>query len=157
MCISWKWKKHERENEVLAKTKELANTKMQLMENTDTLVRLKDELTKLNLKADEDPKDLKPITLLLRDLERNNKNWSQFALHFDALNDGLLTRLKQKHPNISRTDLKLCAYLRLNFSSKEIAQLQNISIRAVEMHRYRLRKKLGLPTELSLSDYLAGV
>ncbi|RXF70148.1 ligand-binding sensor domain-containing protein [Arcticibacter tournemirensis] len=149
--------KHERENEVLAKTKELANTKMQLMENTDTLVRLKDELTKLNLKADEDPKDLKPITLLLRDLERNNKNWSQFALHFDALNDGLLTRLKQKHPNISRTDLKLCAYLRLNFSSKEIAQLQNISIRAVEMHRYRLRKKLGLPTELSLSDYLAGI
>lgn len=149
--------KRERENEMLAKTKELANTKMQLMENTDTLVKLKDEITKLNLKSDEDPKDLKPITLLLKDLERNNKNWSQFALHFDELNDGMLTRLKQKHPNISRTDLKLCAYLRLNFSSKEIAQLQNISIRAVEMHRYRLRKKLNLPTELSLADYLAGI
>ncbi len=142
------------ENEVLLKTKELANTNMQLMENTGTLIKLKDEIAKLNAQSGGEAKDLTRITVLLRDVEKNNKNWNQFAMHFDELNDGFLTRLKAAHPSLSRTDLKLCAYLHLNLSSKEIAQLQNISVRGVEMHRYRLRKKLQLPTERSLSDYL---
>lgn len=142
------------ENEVQLKTKELANTNMQLMENTGTLIKLKDEIAKLNAQSGDDAKDLTRITVLLRDVEKNNKNWNQFAMHFDELNDGLLTRLKEAHPALSRTDLKLCAYLHLNLSSKEIAQLQNISVRGVEMHRYRLRKKLQLNTEQSLNDYL---
>jgi len=50
--------------------------------------------------------------------------------------------------------LKLCAYVRMNLSSKEIAQLMNISIRGVEIGRYRLRKKLGLPTEMNLFEFL---
>ncbi|MEC3878102.1 ligand-binding sensor domain-containing protein [Parapedobacter sp. 10938] len=142
------------ENEVLSKTKELANTNMQLMENAGTLIKLKDEIAKLNAQSGGKAKDLTRITVLLRDVEKNNKNWSQFAMHFDELNDGFLTSLKAAHPVLSRTDLKLCAYLHLNLSSKEIAQLQNISVRGVEMHRYRLRKKLRLPTERSLNDYL---
>lgn len=144
------------ENEVLLKTKELANTSMQLMENTDALIKLKVEIAKLNLNAD-DENDLKRITSLLKDVEKNSANWDQFAAHFDELIDGFLNRLKTAHPNLTRTDLKVCAYLRLNFSSKQIAQLQNISVRGVEIHRYRLRKKLELPTELSLSEYLASI
>lgn len=144
------------ENEVLLKTKELANTSMQLMENTDALIKLKVEITKLNLHT-EDENDLKRITSLLKDVEKNSANWDQFAAHFDELIDGFLNRLKTAHPNLTRTDLKVCAYLRLNFSSKQIAQLQNISVRGVEIHRYRLRKKLGLPTELPLSEYLATI
>ncbi len=144
------------ENEVLVKTKELANTSMQLMENTDALIKLKVEIAKLNLNTDGE-NDLKRITSLLKDVEKNSANWDQFATHFDELNDGFLNRLKSTHPDLSRTDLKVCAYLRLNFSSKQIAQLQNISVRGVEIHRYRLRKKLGLQTEISLVDYLADI
>ncbi|MGE8241790.1 MAG: helix-turn-helix transcriptional regulator, partial [Sphingobacterium sp.] len=55
---------------------------------------------------------------------------------------------------LSRNDLKVCAYLKLHFTSKQIAQLQNITVRGVEIHRYRLRKKLQVETELSLNDYL---
>lgn len=144
------------ENEVLLKTKELANTSMQLMENTDALIKLKVEIAKLNLNT-EDEIDLKRITSLLKDVEKNSANWDQFAAHFDELIDGFLNRLKTAHPNLTRTDLKVCAYLRLNFSSKQIAQVQNISVRGVEIHRYRLRKKLGLPTEQTLNDYLASI
>jgi len=144
------------ENEVLLKTKELANASMQLMENTDALHKLKVELAKINLGAKDD-NDLIRITSLLKDIEKNSAHWDQFASHFDELNDGFLNRLKAKHPNLSRTDLKVCAYLLLNFSSKQIAQLQNISVRGVEIHRYRLRKKLGLPTGQSLSEYLANI
>ena len=62
--------------------------------------------------------------------------------------------LKEKHSNLTANELKLCAYLRMNLSTKEIAQLMNISIRGVEISRYRLRKKLQLATETSLFDYL---
>jgi DNA-binding CsgD family transcriptional regulator len=53
--------------------------------------------------------------------------------------------------------MKLSAYLRMNLSTKEIAQLMNISVRGVEISRYRLRKKLAIPTEDSLFDYLITV
>jgi DNA-binding CsgD family transcriptional regulator len=63
-------------------------------------------------------------------------------------------KLKEKHPNISNNEMKLCAYLRMNLSSKEIAQLMNISVRGVEISRYRLRKKMGVTPDVNLFDYL---
>ena len=51
-----------------------------------------------------------------------------------------LSKLKEAHPSLTKNDLKLCAYLRLNLSSKEIAPLLNISVHSVEIKRYRLRK-----------------
>ncbi|MFC3197163.1 triple tyrosine motif-containing protein [Parapedobacter deserti] len=144
------------ENEVLTKTKELASASMHLMENSGALSKLRVELAKLNLST-EDESELKRITSLLKDVERNTANWDQFASYFDELNDGFLNRLKATHPALSRNDLKVCAYLRLGFSSKQIAQLQNISVRGIEIHRYRLRKKLSLHTELSLNEYLTTI
>ncbi|MBL6664190.1 MAG: hypothetical protein ISP71_08845, partial [Flavobacteriales bacterium] len=58
------------------------------------------------------------------------------------------------HDNLTHNDLRLCTYLRLNLSSKEIAQLLNISTKSVEVKRYRLRKKLDLAHEQSLTDYI---
>ena len=63
-------------------------------------------------------------------------------------------KLKSKHPGLTSNDLRLCAYLRLNFTSKEIAPLLNISVKSVEIKRYRLRKKMELPHELNLTDYI---
>lgn len=150
-----KLKNEHLEHEIQSKTKELASTSMQLMENSGALTRLRMELTKLDKGMETD--DLKRITSLLKDVESNTSNWDQFATHFDELNDGFLHRLKQKHSALSRNDLKVCAYLRLHFTSKQIAQLQNISVRGVEIHRYRLRKKLGIETEQSLNDYLSNI
>ncbi|MBO9593327.1 MAG: hypothetical protein J7599_10495 [Niabella sp.] len=147
------------QNEMLAqeiqlKKKELANTSMHLAGNTEILVKIKEELKKLNSNSEE---DVKRITGLLKDVEKNNANWNQFAAHFDELNDGFLKKLKTRYPHLSATDLKLCAYLRLNLSSKEIAQLLNISVRGVEISRYRLRKKLGLQKEQLLGDFLNAI
>jgi DNA-binding CsgD family transcriptional regulator len=65
-----------------------------------------------------------------------------------------LIRLKEKYPQLNAHELKLCAYLRMNLTSKEIAQLINISVRGVEISRYRLRKKLEIPTEVNLFQFL---
>ncbi|QIH33708.1 two-component regulator propeller domain-containing protein [Sphingobacterium sp. DR205] len=143
-------------HEVMAKTKELASTSMQLLENSGALIKVRDELSKLDTGEDEDS-NLRRINNLLKDIEKNSANWNQFASHFDELNDGFLNKLKEKHPGLSRNDLKVCAYLKLHFTSKQIAQLQNITVRGVEIHRYRLRKKLQVETELSLNDYLNAI
>ncbi|HEX5668445.1 MAG TPA: LuxR C-terminal-related transcriptional regulator, partial [Chitinophagaceae bacterium] len=88
------------------------------------------------------------------DIEKNNDSWEKFALHFDEVNDNYLKNLKSKFPKLTSSDLKICAYLKLNLSSKEIAQLTNISVRGVEISRYRLRKKLGLSSEQSITAFL---
>ncbi|MBL0272833.1 MAG: hypothetical protein IPQ06_07095 [Chitinophagaceae bacterium] len=83
-----------------------------------------------------------------------DKEWESFAKHFDKVHSDFMVGLKEKHPTITPNELKLCAYLRMNLSTKEIAQLMNISVRGVEISRYRLRKKLQLPSEANLFDYL---
>ena len=94
---------------------------------------------------------------MLNDDENNEEDWEQFSIHFDQVHSNFLTNLKNKYALLTSTDLKLCAYLRMNLSSKEIAQLMNISLRGVEISRYRLRKKLLIPTDANLYDYLIQV
>jgi FixJ family two-component response regulator len=62
--------------------------------------------------------------------------------------------LSEKFPNLTISDKKLCAYLKMDLSSKDIAPLLNMSFRSVEMSRYRLRKKMELERDVNLSDFL---
>ena len=139
-------------NEIIFKQRELADANLHLVERGDALLKVKEELQKIYKKTGENH-DIKKTLHLLNDIEKNNSNWEQFASHFDEVNNDFLKKLKQKFPVLSKTDLKVCAYLQLNLSSKEIAQLMNISVRGVEISRYRLRKKLLVPTEQSLGDF----
>lgn len=66
-----------------------------------------------------------------------------------------MKRLHARHPDLSNNERMMCAYLKMNLSTKEIAPLLNISVRGVETIRYRLRKKFGLEREDSLTDYLS--
>ena len=91
---------------------------------------------------------------MLTEAERNDADWNQFARHFDQIHSNFLSRLKERFPDLSSNDLKLCAYLKMNMTSKEIAQLMSITIKAVEVSRYRLRKKLQIPSDVALFDYL---
>ena len=84
----------------------------------------------------------------------DNSDWIVFQEAFNNADSDFLKKLKRKHPNLTPQDLKLCVYLRLNLSSKEIAPLLNISPRSVEMKRYRLRNKLELEHNASLTDYI---
>ncbi len=140
-------------NEVIYKNKELADASMHLVERGDALVKVKDELQQLYKKTGGNH-DVKKAIQLVSDIEKNNTNWEQFSAHFDEVNNGFLNKLKLKFPGLTNTDLKVCAYLQLKLSTKEIAQLMNISVRGVEISRYRLRKKLQLTTDQSINDFL---
>jgi ligand-binding sensor domain-containing protein len=140
-------------NEMIYKKRELADASMHLVERTDALLKVKNELQHLYTKTGGNH-DVKKAIQLVNDIEKTNSNWEQFATHFDEVNNDFLKKLKQLFPSLTNTDLKVCAYVQLNLASKEIAQLMNIAVRGVEISRYRLRKKLQLKSGESLNDFL---
>lgn len=144
------------EGELQFKNKELATVTMHLVERGSLLSNIKDELLavikKLNIPGL--PYEFRSVFKMISDTEKNDDDWNRFALYFDQVHNNFLSILKAKFPLLSSTDLKLCAYLRLNLTSKEIAQILNISLKGVEVSRYRIRKKLNLPTETNLYDFL---
>jgi hypothetical protein len=140
-------------NEVIYKNKELADVSMHLVERSDALIKVKDELQRLHKKTGGNH-DVKRAIELVNEIEKNNSNWEQFAAHFDEINNDFIKKLKIKFPNLTSTDLKVCTYLQLKLATKEIAQLMNITVRGVEISRYRLRKKMNLTTGQTLNDFL---
>ena len=144
------------EAEINFKNSELASSAMHLVKKSELLTKSKTQLTQV-MKGLDNPQaitDLKRMIKSLTEDDNMDKEWENFAKHFDKVHSDFLIALKEKHPTITPNELKLSAYLRMNLSTKEIAQLMNISVRGVEISRYRLRKKLGLSPETSLFDYL---
>jgi DNA-binding CsgD family transcriptional regulator len=119
------------------------------------LVKVKEEFVRMKKANDVDTEseDYKKIIRMLGE-DKMKKNWEQFAVHFDKVHSDFLVTLKSQYPNLTPSELKLCAYLRLNLSSKEIAQIMNISVKSVELARYRLRKKLQIQPEVNILNFL---
>lgn len=143
-------------SEVSFKNRELADTSMHLIERSDALQKVREILQKLH-KGDPGHAEIKRAVHLLNETERNNNDWDKFSASFNEINNGFLRKLKTQYPMLTNNDLKLCAYLQLNMSTKDMAQLLNISVRGVEISRYRLRKKLGVPAAMNITDFLMGI
>ncbi|RYZ23128.1 MAG: transcriptional regulator [Chitinophagaceae bacterium] len=144
------------EAEIAHKNTQLASTAMHLVQKGEMLGKLRDELSRIRKKLDTEvaTDDFKKVIRILHEEEKVDDDWDNFAQHFDQVHGNFLTVIKKEYPTLTPNELKLCAYLRMNLSSKEVAQLMNISVRGVEISRYRLRKKLGLATETNLFDFL---
>tara|TARA_Y100000389_G_C17320480_1_gene442769 strand:- start:583 stop:960 length:378 start_codon:yes stop_codon:yes gene_type:complete len=93
------------------------------------------------------------IKLIDRHLN-NQDDWKFFEEAFNNADKDFLKKVKELHSSLTNNDLRLCAYLRLNLSSKDIAPLLNISLSSVEIKRYRLRKKMNLSRNEGLTDHL---
>jgi DNA-binding CsgD family transcriptional regulator len=147
------------ETEIQFKNAELAASAMHLVKKGELITRLKAELNQLMRRVDVPAAqtEVKKMIKQLEDDEQIDQEWDQFAKHFDKVHSDFVVHLKTKHPDISASEVKLCSFLRMNLSSKEIAQLLNISVRGVEISRYRLRKKLNLSSGDNLFDYLIGL
>ena len=147
------------ESDIDFKNSELASSAMHLVKKGELLTKIKSELSQI-MRSYDNPQATTEIKKLLKSLGEDDnidKEWEAFSKHFDRVHNDFLIALKQKHPTITPTELKLSAYLNMNLSSKEIAQLMNISLRGVEISRYRLRKKLQIPTDQTLFDYMISV
>ena len=154
-----KLKNEKLEAEIQHKNTELASVAMHLVQKGEMLAKIKEQMEHLkkNPGNTKDSDDLKKIIRVLSDEDKIDKQWEQFTKHFDNVHSDFFSTLKSKYPSLSPNELKLSAYLRMNLSTKEMAQLLNISVRGVEISRYRLRKKLEISTEVNLFDFLTKV
>jgi len=147
------------EADINFKNSELASSAMHLVKKGELLTKIKTELGQV-MKGVDNPQTIAELKKMIRSLgedDNMDKEWENFAKHFDKVHSDFVLGLKEAHPSITPNEVKLCAYLRMNLSTKEIAQLMNISVRGVEISRYRLRKKLGIASETNLFDYLISI
>lgn len=144
------------QNKLKTKSKELANNAMALVKKNELLISLKMELSE-NKDRFKDYYLYKKIINKLNRSIKNNNDWEVFEENFNQVHDDFFSKLKKRHSELTPKDLKVSAYIKMKLSNKEIAPLMNISIRGVETHRYRLKKKLNLNKETSLTDYLLGL
>jgi DNA-binding CsgD family transcriptional regulator len=146
------------EKDIIRKSEELANSTMALIKKNELLVEIKKETNSLpNEIGNRSLREHSIYKKILHLVESNistEQDWQIFEANFNEVHQEFLEKLLEKYPNLTPSDLKLAAYLRMNLSTKEIAQLFNITNRSVELKRYRLRKKLHLDTEVNLGEFM---
>lgn len=140
--------------DVDSKSKELAVSTMNLIKKNELLALIKEDLKKTSEEGNRSVKSV--ITTINKNINEED-TWNVFKEAFDNADKDFLKKVKLAHPSLTPNDLRLCAYLRLNLSSKEIAPLLNISVRSIEIKRYRLRKKMDLPHEQGLVEYILSI
>ncbi len=134
--------------DIEARNRELAISTMSMIKKNNVLNEFKEELVKL-----KDSEGIKPLIKKINMSLSDTEDWDFFEEAFNHADKDFFKKVKTLHPELTANDLRLCVYLRLNLSSKEIAPLLNISPRSVEIKRYRLRKKISLDREVNLNNY----
>ena len=153
-----KLKNEKLQSDIKHKNSQLASSTMHLVQKSEILMKIKNDLDSLSKEAT--PEIKRKIVQITRTIEsdiRLDNNWEQFEIYFDQVHENFFKRLRSKYPELTPKDQKLCAYLRMNLTTKEIAPLLNISVRGVEISRYRLRKKLALESEENLVAFMMNI
>ena len=143
-------------SELSHKSQQLATSTMGVIKKNEFLLSLKTKIKKQKeaLGTRFPDKYYQDLTAMIDDNISGQDDWKIFESNFEKAHEAFLQNLKVKHPDLTPSDLRLCAFLRINLTSKDIAPLLGISVRGVENHRYRVRKKLDLSPNENLTDYI---
>jgi DNA-binding CsgD family transcriptional regulator len=130
---------------------------MYLLRKNEFIIRIAEKLkiAKLDAKVENQ----KILTELIKELESNSTMISreEFEVRFQEVYTGYYTKLNTKFPDLTPNELRLCAFFRLNMTTKEIAAITYQSTNSIVVARYRLRKKLGLEKEENLVGFLSKI
>ncbi len=145
-------------DEVEHKSKELASSTMSIIKKNEFLMQLKEiiEKQKTELGSRYPDKYFNHLNKKIDENISNQDDWQIFQNHFEQAHHQFFAKMKATYSQLTPSDLRLCAYLRMNLSSKEIAPLLGISVRGVENHRYKLRKKMNVEHDKSLVNIING-
>ncbi|GAA4314076.1 ligand-binding sensor domain-containing protein [Nibribacter koreensis] len=142
--------------EIDHKNRELTYSTIHLINKNELLTTVKTELQNI-IKSGGRAAQADELNRIIKNIDHNitsEVDWKQFELHFNHVHGDFIHRLQEKFPCLTPTEIKLSTYLRLNLTTKDIAQLLNISVRGVEISRYRLRKRLELDRSENLTDFM---
>lgn len=150
------------EVELKHKSSELSDSAMNLVRKNDMLQAIDQNMEQLSesVRREETKARLvKKIGDIRKEIKmhmNDDDNWNKFEENFNLVYDNFSQKIMEAFPQLKKSDLKLCVYLRMGLSSKEMASLLNTSVRSIETARYRLRKKLDIDTGSNLTDFIQG-
>lgn len=153
-------KNDQLETELKHRQSELADSTMNLMRKNDMLQALDtqmDELSESVRREEAKARITNKIKEIRHDIQQNineDEGWDKFEENFNLVYENFMQRLTARFPDLKLSDRKLCAYLRMGLSSKEMASLLNTSVRSIETARYRLRKKLDMEQGDNLTEFI---
>lgn len=147
-------KNDQLENDLTYKSKELASATLSVISHNDFLDGLKKEILSQQQSGTYTKRFFDKLVHMIDENISSEDEWAIFQTNFDRIHENFFIKLKERYPDLTPGDLRLCALLRLNMPTKDMARMQNLSIRGVEAARYRLRKKLDLPEGLNLVDFM---
>lgn len=148
----------ELKQELEFRNKELTSYTINFIRKNEVMEELKDSIKKI--KSEVDPNTASRLAKLSRTVDNAldvDKDWEDFKLYFENVHIDFFKQLKQRFPDLGNSELKLCALLKLNLSTKETAAIMGISPESVKTARYRLRKKISLPKEKTLTDFVMSI
>jgi tetratricopeptide (TPR) repeat protein len=146
------------EKELEQKQKELTVLALNLVDKNEYMMKLKEQAEELGKAKPELIMELtKNIARSIYVKLRSEDAWEAFEMHFKSIHRGFMEYMANLNLDLSVTELKVCALLKINLSSKEIASLLSLSLRTVEDHRLNIRRKLSLDTDVNLNQYIAGL
>lgn len=137
------------------KNQELAEVNLQIAHKNEKIFTVHQQI--LDILPNASRENYKKLVQLRKSLEEDinqKENWKALETGINLSHDNFLQRFTEKYPKITHKDLKLVAYIRMNMSNKEIANLLNITLRSVESGRYRLRKRLDISKDINLNDFI---
>ena len=139
------------EEQIEANNRELTSTTLHIVSKNEILNQIQEKITQIKEEVDHFPiKSYREINFLISDSLRFDDDWQVFNKHFTDVHPDFIEKLKSEFSDLTMDELKLCAYLKIQLSSKEIARLINITVAAVNKRRNRLRKKLQLSADEDL-------
>lgn len=151
----------KQEEEILKLQKKALKSQEREIASSSLLLSSKNNLlhqiSKLAHTISSEQEELKEIKSIIKSNVSTNSDWKNFLLHFEKVHPGFFNKLKSQSDELTKNDLKMSAYMRIGMDSKQIAQILNVSHGSVRMHRYRIKKKLGLGEEDNLDDFLRNV
>ena len=141
------------ENEIEMKGKEMASLALANVARKNSVEAIKDTLREKERTGSLSRRDIDRMLSMI-DNNDTDQFWSVFQNNFDLIHKNFFRNLHKKYPKLTPSDLRFCALLRLNLNTKDIAKFTNLTIRGVEGARYRLRKKMDIAADKSLTDFL---
>jgi len=143
-------------SELTVKSKELAVSTMTIIKKNEILANIKEVVVsqKQTLGSQYPNKYYDKLIKIIDENITSADDWAIFQTNFDRIHENFFRNLHINYPELTSNDLRFCAYLRLNLTSKDIAHLMNISLKGVEVGRYRVRKKIGIPSTKSLTEFM---
>lgn len=142
------------QNEIDLKNRELAATAAYTIKKGESMRKFFDSIEEVKGQKKDVIDALNKLQKEIKSQMNPENDWENFSIHFEKVHPSFFRNLKSKHQNLTLNELRLCAYLLMNMSNKEIALLLYISTDAVQKAKYRLKKKFELDVEFSLYDYL---